>query len=228
MEKPSILLVEDDLSLRLLIENYLKDAYQVTLAPDLSAAYLFLEEKVFDLVIVDRGLPDGDGLELITYLHENAFAIRTILLTYKSTLADRTQGLQKGADDYICKPFGIPELLLRIGNLLAKDKKVPSIILKSNIFNLDLVSGLVTTDGWSVLLRKREVQILAFLMRRRNQVISREHLMAGVWGTLANSPSAASLDVYMRRIRVKLGVYAYVIRTHRSFGYSFYEPADKH
>ncbi len=225
MFKPRILIIEDDHSLSLLLLHCLGNHYLVHLAGSLAEAYRVLDKQKIDLVIIDRVLPDGDGLELVSYLHDNSFLTRSLILSHKSMLADRVDGLQTGADDYLGKPFGTSELLLRVKRLLEKEKISRTDMIETNTFKLDLQSGTVSAQQFNVQLRRREMQILAFLMRRRNQVVDRNSIIAGVWGAVTAQPTTASLDVYVRRIRLRLGKYASCVKTHRSYGYVFCEPA---
>ncbi len=226
MFKPRILIVEDDRSLSLLLLHCLASRYLVHLATNLAQAYQVLDKHKLDLVIIDRVLPDGDGLELIAYLRDNTFVTRSIIMSHKNVLTDRVSGLEEGADDYLGKPFGTAELLLRVKRLMEKEKISRSDMIQTDNLKLDLQSGLVTTDQFTARLRHREMQILAFLMRRRNQVVDRVSIVTGVWGAVTNQPTMASLDVYVRRIRLRLGKYASCVKTYRSYGYAFCEAAD--
>lgn len=213
-----ILIVEDDLFLLHSLASSLQSRNKrVYLASGLRSAMDKLANIHPDLLIVDRCLTDGDGLELVGYLRSVSDASRVLLLTQLGEATQKISGLRAGADDYLCKPFEKEELLLRVDNLLQLYRQPSDEALTVQQATISPQTGVVMAKGKQYHLRPREMQLLQHLARRKNQVVSRDGLIRAIWGTVAE-PSVASLDVYIRRLRVALGE-SLEIRTVRGFGY---------
>ncbi len=220
-----ILILEDDQQLQKLLQNAFKYLYDCTLAGTLSAAYAALDTTAFDLVVIDRRLPDGDGLEVIEYLHDTAYQTKIVALSSRGELQDRLAGLEGGADEYLAKPFSLAELKIKIEKLLKVDKKIEQSIIKSGNITFCSETGVVTFGNKEINLRRREAEILHCLLRYKNQVVTREMIMDDVWASEDSYPSATTLDVYIRRLRVLLEDYSKLITTIRGFGYKFTDSA---
>ena len=218
-----VLIVEDDQMLMQQLKRLLEHAYSLTCASTLSEAYAQLEKKLFDIAVVDRVLPDGDGLELVTSLHDDSPGTKTLVLTHKSAIEDRIAGLQEGADEYLPKPFSADELLLRLQHLASIQHMETSEWQTVGTLMYKRSTGEVFDDGISKHLRPRELQILDCLARHRNQVVTRRTLISHIWGSTAE-PSETTLDVYLRRLRMLLGNSAKNIQTVRGFGYVLRDP----
>ncbi len=215
----NILVVEDDTQLTHSIQQLLpKSEYRVFTAANLEEGYTFLATHRPSLVMLDRRLPDGDGVEIAEYLHHSLSTSPILILSEKCSIPDRIFGLQKGADDYLAKPFSSVELLLRVQKLLARTKNLDSGPLRAGQLSLFPRAGLVHVGQRTVQLRKREFELLAFLVRHKNCVINREMIIDNIWGE-ADTPSFTTIDVYMRRIRILLGSHNTIIQTIRGFGY---------
>ncbi len=216
-----VLLAENEPSLaQSLHDMLLFRGLRVTHVPTVAGAFEQLDHQHFDLLIVDRMLDDGDGLDIIEYVHELARDSQILCLSQKNLVTDRITGLQKGADDYLGKPFSSAELLLRVERLLTT-YKLPSeqkIELGEVIFLPQ--RGELQLPDQKVKLRRREVEILKCLVRFRNRVVSRETLIDQIWKGSSKSPTYTTLDVYIRRLRVLLGKYHKLIKTVRGFGYT--------
>ena len=221
-----ILLVEDDLQLQQLLKSSFEKLYITSQARSLEMAYDLLEKSKYDLVLVDRGLPDGDGLELIEYLHDTHYQTKVLALTTKAQLHDRVEGLEQGADEYLSKPFALAEVKLRIDKLLRIDKKINTAVLTLGRYEFFPTMGVLKIDERDVTFRKREAQIFECLLRYKNQVVSREAIIADVWAGEELYPTETTLDVYIRRIRVLLGTQSNLIKTIRGFGYKLMEPVE--
>jgi two-component system OmpR family response regulator len=218
-----ILIVEDDSLLATQIASILaplcSQGSQISIAPSLAQAYKLLEQAVPDVIILDRMLGDGDGLELLEYLVESELPTRVLMLSRVAEVQDRIRGLERGADDYLAKPFAATELLLKTKLLLARKKELFATNLRLGPVQLDPDTGELTAGKKVQIVRRREAQIIACLFRYKNQVLSREKIISHVWGMTAEIPTYSTLDVYIRRIRIALGEYQHLLETIRGFGY---------
>lgn len=224
----NILLLEDDLRLSKTLQEALQDLAQCWSVGSLAAAYMKLESREFDLVIVDRNLPDGDGLEIIEYLCESTYQTKILALTAKNKIHDKIEGLEKGADEYLPKPFSLAELKLRVKKLLYIDKLTSDERLAIGTLEFFPAKGVVMLGSRAVQLRKKEAEILHCLLRYRNQVVTRKMIIDAVWGQSDLIPTETTLDVYIRRIRILLDDYSRAITTIRGFGYRFNDSAATH
>lgn len=218
-----ILIIEDDLQLQSLLQNAFQNYYHCSVASSLAGAYALLDYTKFDLLIVDRKLPDGDGLEIIEYLHDTVYQTKLLALTSQAELPDRLEGLEHGADDYLAKPFALAELKIKVSKLLKLEKRIEQFALQAGPFEFVPGTGMITLGEREIHLRKREAEIFHCLLRYKNQVVTRDMLINDVWEGKAMYPSATTLDVYIRRIRVLLQEYSNLITTVRGFGYKFVE-----
>jgi len=215
-----VLIVEDDNSLAQLLKVSLKkEGLRVVIAQSIKTATELINQHRFDLVILDRLLPDGDGIDLVEELLDINHHTRVLMLTTKTATAQRIRGLKLGVDDYLGKPFSHRELMLRVKNLLAKQKiYLPEVISCGEVVLFPKTCSLVIDGHWSKL-RPRESQILACLIYHQGFVVTDEVLLDFVWGYLGNFPSHSSISVYIRRIRMALGSKASQLKTVRGVGY---------
>ena len=219
----TILLVEDDKIVAASIRQVLaKQNFRVEVRETLEKSYTFLREQRPDLAVVDRNLPDGDGVELVEYLEETTSLFPILILSGYSTLHDRITGLEKGADDYLVKPFSTTELRLRIEKLLAKTKQLKLDVLEVGALKLHLENGRVEWHGKVIRIRKREFEILQILARYKNRVVSRKVLIDHLWPD-GEVPTEGTIDVYVRRLRMLLGKAGQNIQTIRGYGYTMVE-----
>jgi DNA-binding response OmpR family regulator len=215
-----ILIVEDDRMLAEQIAAVLSALNsKVVAVHSLVAAYEQLEHSVPDVIILDRMLGDGDGIELLEYVVENELPTRVLVLSRLSDVTQRILGLERGADDYLPKPFARTELLLKTKLLLSRNKDICNTALKLGPVLLDPQTGELKIGAYVHIFRKREAEIFACLLRYKNQVLSREKIISQVWGMTTEIPTHSTLDVYIRRIRMALGEYQYLLETIRGFGY---------
>ncbi len=170
----------------------------------------------FDLVILDVGLPDLDGFEVLSQLRERDATIPVIMLTARSAVRDRVTGLEGGADDYVTKPFSFEELLARVRSRLRVAGQDSSLSLSHGELELDLRTRRAVSGGREVELSAREFSLVEVFLRHPDQVLSREQLLSAVWG-YDFDPGSNVVDVYVRYLRLKLG--AEVIQTVRGMGY---------
>ena len=211
-----ILIVDDEKPICDLIQMSLTRAgYHCTCVYDGLAAADILERNVFDLILLDVMLPNADGFELMEYIRP--LGIPVIFLTARGSVDDRVRGLRLGAEDYMLKPFEPEELLARVENILRRARKERTRFV-FDVLTVDLPSRRVTKDGREVALTALEFDLLAMLVRRNNVALSREALLAGVWG-YAYQGETRTVDVHIQRLRGKIG--AEYIETVYKYGYRF-------
>ena len=214
-ERARILLVEDDARLAQMLEQLLAaEGYDTVLARDGQRALHEGLTHEFDALVLDRGLPVMEGLDVLTRLRSRGILTPALVLSALGNPADRVEGLDRGAEDYLAKPFDIDELLARIRALLRRPSStVPVLALAKG--SLDTASRTVTTrEGENVTLSERESQLLERLARRPNQVFERNGLLASVFPD-ADDPGV--VDTYVHYLRKKLGRDS--VKTVRGIGY---------
>ncbi|HEX2137538.1 MAG TPA: phosphate regulon transcriptional regulator PhoB [Microvirga sp.] len=225
---PRILIVEDEEPLVLLLRYNLEAAgYAVDSVARGDEAELRLAEEPPDLVLLDWMLPGVSGVELCRRIRarKGGGHLPVIMLTARGEEADRVRGLETGADDYIVKPFSVPELLARVGALLRRSKPLKvAARLAAGDLELDSETHRVRRAGAEVHLGPTEYKLLEFLMRSPGRVFSREQLLDGVWGRDADLDER-TVDVHVGRLRKVLtrGGSPDPIRTVRGAGYAFDE-----
>jgi two-component system, OmpR family, response regulator MprA len=198
----AILVVDDDAPIRRMLDRTLRaDGYEVRSAPDGGAALAEVEQSVPDLILLDVAMPGLDGLAVCRRLRERGLATPVLLLTARDGLADRVQGLDAGADDYVVKPFETEELLARVRALLRRGRQ-PETTLAFADLTLDLDLRVATRAGRELSLSARETDLLELLLRNARRVVSREQAVARIWGGDAH---ANVVDRYVSNLRRKLG-----------------------
>lgn len=214
------LILEDDESLAEMLKLTLqREGLRVAVAKNIKIAGNLLQNYRFDLAILDRLLPDGDGLELVKKIHQLSYQTMILMLTTQSGVSQRVQGLKAGADEYLGKPFSQQELVSRIKNLLSKQKIHRSeVISHRGITLFPKTCSLVVNGDWNKI-RPRETQILACLLYHHGLVVTDEILLDFVWGGTGRTPSHRSISVYIRRLRMFLGEKADQLKTIRGVGY---------
>jgi two-component system, OmpR family, phosphate regulon response regulator PhoB len=223
---PHILVVEDETALAELIRyNLESESFQVTVAANGEEAELLLAEDAFDLVVLDWMLPGISGLELCRRLRrrDTTQALPVLMLTARGEEGDRVRGLATGADDYVVKPFSVPEMMARVKALLrrASPQLVADTLQRGDIA-LDRAAHRVTRRAREVRLGPTEFKLLEFFMENAGRVLSRQQLLDGVWGRDAFI-DGRTVDVHVGRLRKALirGADSDPIRTVRGAGYVF-------
>jgi DNA-binding response OmpR family regulator len=212
-----ILIVEDEPRIASFVAKGLRAAGFTTLVePSGEAAVALALTEDIDLVVLDVGLPDIDGFEVLARLRGQGVRVPVIMLTARSSVADRVAGLQSGADDYVPKPFAFEELLARVQLRLRPDAEADSTVLAHRDLALDLRTRRASVGGRSVDLTGREFTLAEVFLRNPGQVLSREQLLSGAWG-YDFDPGSNVVDVYVRYLRRKLG--ADYFETVRGMGY---------
>ena len=202
-----ILLVEDDQGISESVTLLLKShGYVVNTAGSIAQAEELFFIEPYDCLIVDRGLPDGDGATLATIIRTHNSSVPMLLLTAKSTSQDVVNGLDLGADDYLAKPFLPDVLLARIRSLLRRsDRPGGSPYLSVGTVTIDTNSGKVTNNGAPVSLSPKELQLLTYLVIHKGKAIDRQELLDHVWGEDTDRFSN-TVDVHIRYLRKKIDI----------------------
>jgi DNA-binding response OmpR family regulator len=216
-----LLFVEDDPDIADAVRRNLeRSGFAVDLAMDLADATASVESQRYDLVLLDLGLPDGDGLELVRRLRRRRDPVPVLILTARDAVPDRVAGLEASADDYLVKPFAHEELLARIRALLRRPAQHLGERIEVGNLAFDPGSGTFTVDGEPFGLPRRERALLEALVRRAGRVVQRSALEDALWG-FEEEIESNTLGSHVSRLRKRLaGAGARVeIRTFRGLGY---------
>jgi DNA-binding response OmpR family regulator len=221
-----ILLVEDERKLADFIQKALtEERYTVDVVHDGEAALAEADISDYDLFILDIMLPGKDGLTVCEELRERKIGSPILLLTAKSKLYDKVRGLDRGADDYLTKPFDLEELLARVRALLRRQKKNKTVVLRVGDLTLDQAERKVERAGKAIELTAKEYALLRYLMLHAGEVVPRSMIIEHVWD-VESAAFTNVVDVYINYIRGKVdrGFHPPLIHTVRSVGYIIKEP----
>ena len=218
-----ILVVEDDRPLaRILRKSIESSGHTVDIVGDGDEALRVARTRAHDALVLDLQLPRLSGIEVCRRLRDDGNAVPIIMLTARGTVADRIEGLDVGADDYLPKPFSLAELQARLRALHRRGKVEPE-LLRSGSLELDTTARELRVNGTTVELTGTELALLEYLMRNPGVVLSRDQLREQVWGD-GFEPASNVVDIYVHYVRRKLnraGADHDPIRTVRGLGYSF-------
>ncbi|MGN0599133.1 MAG: response regulator transcription factor [Oscillospiraceae bacterium] len=216
-----IYLLEDDDNIRKLVCYALtKDGYETKGFAVPSEFWTEFRIAEPQLLILDIMLPEEDGLTVLKKLRDGGSSVPVIMLTAKSSEFDKVTGLDSGADDYLAKPFGMTELSARVRALLRRSSKGTAEekpVLKTGGIVLDDSKHIVRSDGEEITLSFKEYSLLAALMKANGRVVSRDKLLTDIWGEFYED--SRTLDVHIRKLRVKLGENGALIKTVKNVGY---------
>jgi len=213
------LVVEDDRRIAtFLLKGLQAGGYDAVHAGTGSEALAAAEDEQVRLILLDLGLPDMDGTEVLLRLRESGNRLPVLVLTARCDVMDRVESLDLGADDYLAKPFAFPELLARVRARLRRDASNAPAVLHCDGIELDVRSRRALVLGREVDLTARELTLLETFMRHTGEVITRDELLSNVWG-IDFDPGTNVVDVYVRYLRRKLG--DGFIETVRGVGYRF-------
>jgi DNA-binding response OmpR family regulator len=220
-----LLLVEDELEIQGFIEQSLIDAgYEVLTAKDARSAFELVDRNAFSGLIVDLGLPDLDGIDLILQLRKSGVTAPVLILSARRSVDERVKGLELGGDDYLTKPFAVAELIARMRNLLRRSSTKSEEVshIRMHDLEIDVVRRRATQNGQLLNLTPQEFLLLEYLCRNAGRVVTRSMLLAEVWG-MQFQPDTNMVDVHVYRLRGKIDSDGGEsrIRTLRGVGYVF-------
>ena len=214
-----ILFAEDDARLGALVTRVLREeGHVVEWVRDGDAAVAQLADGGFDLAILDVMMPGRDGFRVAAGQRARGDAVPILLLTARGTVDDRVRGLDAGADDYLVKPFAMPELLARVRALGRRPSAAPSETLRAGVVALDTRARRASVAGRNVDLTAREYALLELFLRNPGVVLSRTQILDRVWSYDYDGASNV-VETYVRYLRRKLGASSGMIRTVRGMGY---------
>ena len=206
-KKFSILLAEDEENLQEALKLNLElEGYEVTVCGDGASAIKHVNQEYFDLIILDVMLPEVDGIMVCETIRLNYLDVPILILSAKSTSADKVLGLKKGADDYMAKPFSLDELLLRIQKLIKKSVRISTKQTVEEIFifgknKVDFkASKAINHLNEEIVLTKKEVMLLKLLVENKNEVVTREKILQAVWGYNVY-PTTRTIDNFVLNFR---------------------------
>ena len=207
MDDRNILLVEDDIRIADILRiGLIENGYEVEVAYDGRLGYKLFESRPFNLVILDINLPVFSGYELCKMIRASTTDVPVIMLTALSSLENKIEGYDAGADDYVIKPFEFRELLMKIRVLLRRsgDRRIPTgNFLKAGDLRMNLDTKDVSRDGTSINLTAKEFQLLEYLLRNKNRVVSRADIAVNVWD-IDFDTNTNIIDVYISYVRNKV------------------------
>lgn len=219
----NVLIVEDEKGLAQEIESFLaQSGYRCDLCQTGKEASEKLFVNQYDFILLDLGLPDYDGLDLLKEAKESNTDAAFIILTARSSTNDKINGLNLGADDYLAKPFSLPELHSRMQAILRRKHGLNRNTIKMGGFEMDILNRTFKFESHSINLTKKEFDILHYLILNKNKVITRIQLTEHLWGDILEDDYESNyIDVHMKNIRKKLSVHADPswLETVRGIGY---------
>jgi two-component system alkaline phosphatase synthesis response regulator PhoP len=189
MNKSSILVVEDEENIKdMIVLNLQLEGYEVSSAKTGSQAVKMVKAEYFDLIILDIMIPEMDGIMVCETLRTQNIEVPILFLSARNSTADRIEGLKKGGDDYLTKPFNLEELLLRVEKLVVKNKRIQKGAIALDVYEFDggkidfAAHECIDKDGVVQELSKKEAALLKLLIEREGETVSREHILQVVWG----------------------------------------------
>jgi DNA-binding response OmpR family regulator len=218
-----LLLVEDEVEIQGFLQRSLTEAgYHVEAAGDGKTAERLAVENPHDVLVVDLGLPDQDGITLIHQLRKLGLSAPVLILSARRSVDDRVRGLEQGGDDYLTKPFALAELLARLRNLVKRNNSVSTEATRLRVLDLelDLLRREASRSGEILNLTPQEFVLLEYLCRNSGRVVTRSMILDEVWG-MRIQPDTNVVDVHIYRLRGKVDTDGRrpLIRTLRGVGY---------
>lgn len=206
-KKASLLVVEDEESLREALKLNLElEGYEVTTADNGPSVLKLVKNEYFDLIVLDIMLPDMDGITVCETIRMQHNDVPILFLSARNTSSDRVEGLKKGGDDYLTKPFNLEELLLRVDKLVVKNKKIKEPQSVPDVYEFDgcridfAAHECQDVNGTSQELSKKEAALLKLLVEHEGEVVSREHILQVVWGYNVY-PTTRTIDNFILNFR---------------------------
>jgi two-component system OmpR family response regulator len=223
-----ILIVEDDKALGKATAQSLTHAgYAADLVGTVADALHVLSVENFDAIVLDLGLPDSDGYDVVRHLRQQGKLLPVLILTARDAIKDRVQGLDLGADDYVVKPVAMAELQARLRALIRRSSGVGSPRFKIGRLELDSLSKQAYFEEQSLELSAREWGVLEYLATHARRIVSKEQLIQAItnWD---KELSVNAIETYVHRVRSKIEGSGAIIRTVRGLGYMLEEPDNAH
>jgi len=220
-----VLIIEDEEDLRSLITRSLKrEGFVCEEAGTFNEGYKKINNYEYDCAIIDLNLPGGDGLKLVEILRKNDVSVGVIIISARDTIDDRISGLDIGADDYLVKPFNLSELNARVKAILRRKSKQFDNILNFGMLEINLDEHKVSVNQVEIRLTKKEFNILLFLVRNKNRVVTKDSIAEHLWGDYMDD--AVSFDfiyAHVKNLRKKLADHGCgdFLRTVYGIGYKF-------
>jgi len=224
-----VLLVEDDRKILAFVKKGLKEqGFLVDACENGNDGYDLASEQAYDVIVLDIMLPGRDGLSILRGLREDKITVPVILLTARSALQERVEGLNLGADDYLSKPFYMEELLARIHAVTRRAAGDQMSLMQAGHLTVNLITREVRLGKEKVELTVREFSLMELLMRSPGRVFTRTQILEHVWG-YDFDPQTNVVDVYVRRLRSKVDVKpdSPLIETVRGVGYRMIKPGEE-
>lgn len=223
-----ILIVEDDETLGRAMTQSLEHAgYAADLTAKIADALHLLSVENFDALVLDLGLPDGDGYDVVRYLRKQGKALPVLILTARDAVDDRVQGLDLGADDYVVKPVAMAELQARLRALIRRSSGASSPRVDLGRLALDMPGKRAYLAGLALDLSAREWSVLEYLATHSRRIVSKEQLIQAITA-MDQELSENAIEAYVHRVRSKIEGSGVVIRTIRGLGYMLEEPENAH
>jgi len=218
-----VLIIEDERTLAREIKVFLeKSFYLCDTAYTAAEARTLMIENAYDFILLDLGLPDSDGLELLNATKKICPDASYIILTARGKLEDRIKGLDLGADDYLPKPFSLLELQSRMQAISRRKSGNNDPVLELGDFNIDLNKRAVRFEEKEIDLSRKEFDLLSYMVLHKNRPLTRLQLSEHIWGNFSDDDYDSNyIDVHIKNIRKKMAVYAPVdwLQTLRGIGY---------
>jgi DNA-binding response OmpR family regulator len=223
----NILIIEDEISLAKEIRKFLEgEGFSCEEAHTGKIASEMIYINDYDLLLLDLGLPDYDGIDLLKESVANKSNSAVIILSARSAIEDRIKGLNLGADDYLPKPFSLLELKSRIWAVMRRKHGIKGNILHINNLDIDLDKRQVSCEQQTVVLTRKEYDILNFLLLNKNKVVTRLQISEHIWGDIIEENYNSNyIDVHIKNLRKKLSVHVKgdFLETIRGIGFRFNE-----
>lgn len=227
LEQQLVLVVDDEVAVADLLEDALTiGGYQTLRATNGMEALRLVREKSPDLLLLDINMPLMNGFEVLERLRGRGNDTPVLFLTARDDRDDELHGLQLGADDYVTKPFGVDELILRVQAVLRRTQKEPETvnILAAGPIEINFQNHQVTLDDKEVNLSPTEFKLLSYLIQNKNRVLTKQQLLSNVWGINYESETTV-LDTYISYLRKKVDSQGLgLIKTVRGVGFQFKDP----
>lgn len=216
-----VLLIEDEARIAdFLLRGLREEGYAVEHARDGIAGWISLRSGTWDIVLLDWWLPGEDGIELLRRFRQLDRSTPVLFLTARDAVTDRVQGLDAGADDYLCKPFAFDELLARVRALLRRGSQSSATVIEYHDVRVDLATQKATRGQQPLDLTAKELALLIFFLRHPGRVLSRTRIYEAVWDDQFDGLSN-TLEVHVKELRRKLEAHGpRIIHTRRGRGYT--------